>query len=74
MITDRVLLFFSAAKHRSISQAAREYRISQPAVSRQLKLLQQDLGVILYNRKGRGISDEQSAHQNDRAAEFKGTY
>jgi DNA-binding transcriptional LysR family regulator len=55
MITDRVLLFFSAAKHRSISQAAREHRISQPAVSRQLKLLQQDLDVILYNRKGRGI-------------------
>ena len=55
MITDRVLLFFSAAKHRSISQAAREHRISQPAVSRQLKLLQQDLGVILYNKKGRGI-------------------
>jgi DNA-binding transcriptional LysR family regulator len=63
MIEDRVLLFVSAAKHRSITQAAQEHRTSQPAVSRQLKLLQEDLGVILYvSRKGRGIELTPSGH------------
>jgi DNA-binding transcriptional LysR family regulator len=62
MLEDRILLFFSAAKHRSITQAAREKRISQPAVSRQLKLLQEDLGIVLFNKKGRGIELTHSGH------------
>jgi DNA-binding transcriptional LysR family regulator len=62
MIEERVLLFYSAAKHRSITQAAREHRISQPAVSRQLKLLQEDLGIVLFNKSGRGIELTHSGH------------
>jgi LysR family transcriptional regulator, transcriptional activator of the cysJI operon len=55
MRSDRLQLFVTVAKHLSITQAAREHRISQPAVSRHLKLLQQELGFSLLKKKGRGI-------------------
>lgn len=55
MSLDRFQLFVSAATHRSFTQASREHRISQPAVSRQLKILQQDFGITLFEKKGRGV-------------------
>ncbi len=53
---DRVQLFITAARYLSITRAAKEHLISQPAVTRQLKILQQnDLDLVLYRNKGRGI-------------------
>src|SRR5689334_11707652 len=55
MSMDRFQLFVSAAKYLSVTRAAREHHISQPAVSRHLKMLQDDFGITLFKRKGRGI-------------------
>ncbi len=44
----------SVAKHLSFSAAAKEYHISQSAVSQQLKHLKEEYGVILFKKKGRG--------------------
>ena len=55
MSLDRVKLFVSVAKTLNVSRAAREHRLSQPAVSRQLKILQSELGIRLVEKRGRGI-------------------
>ena len=47
--------FYSVTRHGSISQAARELRISQPALSAQLKQLESYLNVRLFEREKRGI-------------------
>lgn len=45
--------YLVAAKHSSLRQAARELRITQPSLSAQLRLLEESLGVVLFER-GRG--------------------
>ena len=55
----RVLRYFLAvAKRASISRAAEDMNISQPALSRQLMELEEELGVRLIHRskKGRGVT------------------
>jgi len=47
--------FVETAKHGSISKASRALHVTQPALSRQLKLLQNELGAKLYKRTGHGI-------------------
>jgi len=47
--------FCIAARAGSITAAARELGLSQPAISRQLRLLTQAHGAPLYRRKGPGI-------------------
>jgi DNA-binding MarR family transcriptional regulator len=39
--------YLVAAKHKSLRQAARELKISQPSLSAQLKGLEESLGVVL---------------------------
>jgi LysR family cys regulon transcriptional activator len=39
----------------NITAAAREVRTSQPGVSRQLKLLEAELGIALFERRGRAL-------------------
>lgn len=48
-------IFTAVAKHLNVTKAAEELHISQPAISRQLKLLQEIYGVKLYSRDARGI-------------------
>ena len=48
--------FCHAARLESISQAAERLAVSQPAVSRQVRTLEAELGVILFERKGPKIS------------------
>jgi DNA-binding transcriptional LysR family regulator len=51
----RLKIFNTVAKWGSVTKACGEIHISQPAVSRQLRLLEQDCGVKLYKTTGRGI-------------------
>jgi len=47
--------FEAAARHQSIARAANELCVTQGAVSRHVKLLEEDLGVSLFRRLARGI-------------------
>jgi DNA-binding transcriptional LysR family regulator len=44
--------FLSAAKHRNFTRAAEEHFTSQPTVSRQVALLEEELGVTLFSGTG----------------------
>ena len=55
MTFNQLKIFEAVARRLSITEASRDLRISQPGVSRQLKLLQEGYGVKLYQKLGRGI-------------------
>lgn len=48
--------FETAARHLSVSLAAEELCVSQPAVSQQIKSLERQLGVRLVYREGQGLA------------------
>ena len=48
--------FEAAARHLSFSAAADELKVSQAAVSQQMRLLEQDLGASLFDRQYRRLS------------------
>lgn len=48
-------IFDAVAKHLSITKAARDTRISQPSISKQLRLLEEEYGVKFHTRVGQGI-------------------
>jgi LysR family transcriptional regulator, glycine cleavage system transcriptional activator len=48
--------FEAAARHMSFTRAARELAVTQTAVSHQVKLLEEELGVILFRRSPRQIA------------------
>ncbi len=47
--------FMRVARAGSVSRAAEELRLAQPALSRQIQKLEQELGVSLFARHGRGV-------------------
>lgn len=49
-------IFYHVAKASSISAAARELCISQPAVSQAVKALEQAIGIELFIRTKKGVS------------------
>jgi DNA-binding transcriptional LysR family regulator len=49
-------LFYRVAKLRSISRAAKELRISQPSVSKQVREFEQRCGIDLLHRLPRGVA------------------
>ena len=54
--------FYAIAKAGSVSQAAKELRLSQPALSYQLKHLEEYLNVKLFERKGRKLILTEEGH------------
>lgn len=52
---EHLLAFCLAAKEQSISAAAKQLGLSQPAVSGQLAALQKQVGKVLYQRSSHGI-------------------
>src|SRR5690606_12341398 len=55
MTPDQLLTFTYVADVGNISRAAELLHLSQPAVSGQLRLLQEWFGEPLYRRKGHGV-------------------
>jgi DNA-binding transcriptional LysR family regulator len=55
MTIRQLKIFAAVARHLSITKAANEMEIRQPSVSRQLKLLEDELQVPLHIRKDQGI-------------------
>jgi LysR family transcriptional regulator, low CO2-responsive transcriptional regulator len=49
-------VFASAARHLSFARAAEELHLTPPAVSMQMKDLETEVGLPLFDRQGRGIS------------------
>jgi LysR family nitrogen assimilation transcriptional regulator len=47
--------FMRVAETGSVSAAARQLHITQPALSRRIKLLEEELGEALFERTGRGV-------------------
>ncbi|MBQ8229590.1 MAG: LysR family transcriptional regulator, partial [Clostridia bacterium] len=48
-------VFYTVAKCGSLTRAAEELYISQPAVSQSIKQLENQLGVPLFDRRHRGM-------------------
>lgn len=51
----RLQLFVALAEQPNITKIAQALRVSQPALSRQMRLLQEEIDVILFRRNGRGL-------------------
>lgn len=47
--------FMRVARAGSVSRAAQDLRLAQPALSRQIRQLERELGVSLFTRHGRGV-------------------
>lgn len=53
----RVLRYFlEVAKEQSFTNASKHLHITQPTLSRQIALLEEELGTTLFNRNGHGIT------------------
>ena len=48
-------IFFTVSRTGNISQAAKELYISQPAISRAIKKLENNLDTVLFKRNSRGV-------------------
>lgn len=56
MLIEQIVMFDKIAKEKSISRAASASHISQPALSQKMQRLEEELGVILFERSNRGIT------------------
>jgi LysR family transcriptional regulator, low CO2-responsive transcriptional regulator len=48
-------IFIAISKHKNLTRASAELRISQPGVSQQMRILQEEYGVKLYKRTVKGV-------------------
>lgn len=62
MTLNQFTLFATVAKHLNVSKASQELRISQPAVSQQLRQLESRYGAKLYRRLSKGVEITEAGH------------
>jgi LysR family transcriptional regulator, glycine cleavage system transcriptional activator len=60
---DLLVGFESAARHLSFTKAGEELFLTQSAVSRQIKELEDQLGVVLFQRRHRALALTEAGHQ-----------
>lgn len=53
---DALRVFDSCARHMNFTKAAREFSVSQAAISRRIKNLERHIGIELFQRDGRKVS------------------
>ena len=58
-----LVAFEAAARHLSLTRAGEELRISREAVSRQIRVLEEHLGVKLFERLHRAVALTQAGHE-----------
>jgi DNA-binding transcriptional LysR family regulator len=63
MKLNQLRIFVCASRHLNLSNAALELGMSQPAVSLQMKKLEDEFGVKLYRASNRGIELTQQGHE-----------
>ena len=56
MLLKQIQYFQAVVENNSFSEAAEVCHISQSAISQQIKALEDDLGLLLFERKGRGLA------------------
>jgi DNA-binding transcriptional LysR family regulator len=59
----RLRMFESAARHLSFTRSASELGVTQAAVSQQVRALEVEIGVALFERHHRGLGLTQEGHQ-----------
>jgi len=55
--------FYGFAEVGSLSQASDRLRVAQPALSRQIKMLENEIGIPLFARHGRGMKLTEAGRQ-----------
>lgn len=63
MDLQQIRYFVQIAELRSFSRAAHALGVTQPALSRQVRLLEDELGVQLLHRHGRGVEPTEAGHR-----------
>lgn len=61
--------FVAVAKHRNFTRAAEELHLSQPTISGQIKALEQELGLSLFERRAGGVQTSAGAAELLKRAE-----
>ena len=56
MNTIQLECFVAVAEHMNFSRASEELKITQPAVSHQIRTLEEELGVKLFKRTSKSVS------------------
>jgi LysR family transcriptional activator of nhaA len=64
-----LLYFWTVVREGSISAASRKLRLAQPTISTQIKTLEQQLGVPLFDRSGRKLELTQAGRETFRYAD-----
>ena len=55
MTLNQLRYFLAVAEHENYRRAAEKLYISQPSLSRSISSLEAELGVLLFDKNGRGI-------------------
>lgn len=63
MTQSQITYFLTVAKTLSFSKAATELFVSQPAVSKQISLLEEELGLTLFGRTRQGVYLTEAGHR-----------
>ena len=56
MRTEQLRYFLSVARHRNFTEAAREFYLTQPAITHQISALERELDAQLFVRTTRSVS------------------